>query len=51
MNNLTELTYQEMSDINGGSLTAAAVATGLLGFGVGVAIGLVVVGTVIYFTK
>ncbi len=51
MYKLEELTIEEMVDTNGGSLTAAAVGAGLLGFGAGLIIGVVVVAGVIYLMK
>lgn len=45
---MQELTAEEMQNINGGSLSAAAVAAGLCGFGVGAVIGFAVIGGLIY---
>jgi F0F1-type ATP synthase membrane subunit c/vacuolar-type H+-ATPase subunit K len=48
---MTELSYAEMQETDGGSLTAAGVAVGLLGFGAGVVIGFAVVAAVYYCVK
>ena len=53
MNELQELTYDEMVDANGGfaQIAAAGVAAGLPGFGVGLLIGVALTAGVIYLMK
>ena len=48
---MEDLTLEEMRAIDGGSLTAGAIAAGLLGFGAGAIIGFVVIGGIIYAAR
>lgn len=50
---MEDLTLEEMRAIDGGSLTAGAIAAGLLGFGAGAGaiIGFVVIGRFIYAAR
>ena len=48
---VVDLTLTDERDTNGGFAAAAAVGAGLLGFGAGLIIGVVVVAGVIYLMK
>lgn len=48
---MTELSLQEMREVDGGSISGTAVACGLLGFGAGAVIGFVVIGGIILIAK